>query len=134
MYLQKAFHCSYSHSHFFFTSSRVSSLLSSLFHVIFPIFPPLHPSPIFFPPCISLAVTSHLPPAPSTTYTVSSTQLQLLLRGRDREGRTCSPPKHLTATNAGNGISSEDKKAIELMPFYKPLNAGKMEAEFLLSS
>lgn len=37
----------------------------------------------FFPPYISLAVPSHLPPAPSTTYTVSSTQLQVLLRGRE---------------------------------------------------
>lgn len=131
--MQRDSRCNCSHSHFFCSSPRVSSFfLSSLFHVIFSLFPPLHTylfSSLNFLHC-------NWPPSPCPPHTLF---LPLSCRsfsegGRDTEGRTCSPPKCLAATNACNKISSEDKKAIELVSCYNPLNAGEMEAKFLLSS
>lgn len=112
---------------------RDSPFLPS-FHIVSSSLPALHSSPIFFPPCVSSAVTSHLPRHPPHTLFVPPSRRSFSEGGRDSEGRTCSPSKRLAATNAGNKMSSEDKQAIELTSCYNPLNAGKMEAKSLLSS
>lgn len=63
IYLQKAFDYSYSHSYFFCTSSRVSSLLlySMLFFLFFPLFTPCLFSSLYFPRCTQ-------PPSPCTIH------------------------------------------------------------------
>lgn len=126
-YVQKAFHYNYSHSHSFCSSPRTSLSLCSLFHVIFFLF--------FF--LLSSLHTNLSPPPHLATFPlhhihVSFTHPLVLLSRRDGQHKPCS--KCLAATKAGNEISSEDKKAIELMSCYNLLNAGKMEAKFVLSS
>lgn len=119
-----------------FISSATPSetLLSFLPSTLFLLFCPLFTPHLFFPPCVSSAVTSHLPRHPPHTLFLPPSRRSFSEGGRDSEGRTCSPSKCLAATNAGNKMSSEDKQAIELTSSYNPLNAGKMEAKSLLSS
>lgn len=80
----------------------------------------------------NLSPPPHLATFPLHHIHVSFTHPLVLLSRRDGQHKPCS--KCLAATNAGNEISSEDKKAIELMSCYNLLNAGKMEAKFVLSS